>query len=99
MNLRQRLDGLDNGNEVRLHVGRAAGVDQAVTERRLEWRRLPQLERVGRLDVIVTVDEDRGLAGSGVPGAVYNRVAWCFDQADVGHACRSQAISDPVGAF
>ena len=51
---------LDEDQEVDLVVGDAARVQTSVARRELEGRRLPELERVGRLYVEVRVAEDRG---------------------------------------
>lgn len=61
------LERLDVEVELRLVVRRAAGMDAAVTDLRLEGRGAPLLERFRRLDVEVPVDEEgRGL-GAGAP--------------------------------
>jgi hypothetical protein len=45
-------------------VDRAAGVEVAVALGGLEGRREPFVERVGRLHIVVAVDEHGGLAGA-----------------------------------
>ena len=55
---------LEQHEEVRLVVGDAAGDEPAVTLGELEGVGLPELERVGRLDVEVRVAED-GRRGTG----------------------------------
>ncbi len=56
---RELPDGLDEQEHVPLVVGDPARVQTAVAMRELERRRLPELERIGRLDVEVRVAEDR----------------------------------------
>ena len=56
---RELPDGLDEHEEVPLVVGHTTRVQPSVALRQLEGRRLPELERVGRLDVEVRVAEDR----------------------------------------
>ena len=56
---RQRLARFEEHEQVRLVVGHAARVEPAVALGQLERRRLPELERVGRLHVEVRIDEDR----------------------------------------
>jgi hypothetical protein len=56
---REQRRGLQEGVELPLVVGRAAGVEPAVPQGRLERRRLPLLFRPRRLDVEVPVDEHR----------------------------------------
>ena len=65
---RQRAPVLAQGTDRRkadadlgLVVGRAARVEPAVTQRRFERRRLPELDRVDRLHVVVVVEEESGL--------------------------------------
>ena len=57
--LQVRFDGLEVHEDLALVVGGAARVDLAVADRRLERRRLPQLDRIDRLHVVVAVEEDR----------------------------------------
>ena len=72
----QRLDGRQSRDEVALVVGHTPGVEAPVTDRRLERRREPLLERVRRLDVVVVVEEqgrggaalDLGVDGGRVVG-------------------------------
>ncbi len=54
--LPKELGGLQERVELTLVVGDAARVEPAVALRELERRRLPEVERRGRLDVEVTVD-------------------------------------------
>ncbi len=64
---RELPDGLDEHEHVPLVVGDPARVQPAVPLGQLERRRLPEVERVGRLDVEVRVAEDgrRGLGALG----------------------------------
>ena len=55
----ERARDVQEREEVALVVGRAAGVDAAVADRRLERRRVPQLEIAGVLHVVVAVDHHR----------------------------------------
>ena len=56
----QRLaDAHDVGKDLSFVVRRAAGKDDAVFDPRLEGRRLPQLQRIDRLHVVVPVDHHR----------------------------------------
>src|SRR3972149_4813392 len=50
---------LDEHEEVPLVVGHASGVEATISVHQLEGRRVPELERVGRLHVEVRVTEDR----------------------------------------
>ncbi len=57
------FDAFDVSEHLAFVVGGAAGVDVAVANRRLERRRRPLAERIGRLDVVVSVDERDRFAG------------------------------------
>ena len=81
--LEMRLDRLEVHEHLALVVGRAAGVDLAVADRRLERRRLPQVERIDRLHVVVAVEEDRRRARRAQPVAVDDRIARRLDQPHV----------------
>ena len=61
--LEVRLERLHVREELSLVIHGAARVDASVAHRRLERRRGPQLERLGRLHIVVAVDEHRGRAG------------------------------------
>ena len=86
---RQLAGGLDPGLgafDVREHlplvVGRAAGVEVAVADRRLEGRRDPLVERIGRLHVVVAVDQHRRRAGHRRRLGIDDRMAGRLDQFD-----------------
>ena len=68
------LERLDVHEQLPLVVGGAARVDPPVADRRLEGGGRPQLHGVGRLDVVVPVDEDRGPPGRTEPLAAHDRV-------------------------
>ena len=96
--LQMRLDGLEVHEDLALVVGGAARVDLAVADRGLERRRLPQVERIDRLDVVVAVEQDRRRALRRQPVAVDDRVARRLDQPDVLHADPAQFVGRPFGA-
>jgi hypothetical protein len=56
--LQQLRDRRDVRHQRPLVVGGAAPVDPVADDRRLEGRRLPEGQRVGRLHVVVAVDDD-----------------------------------------
>ena len=56
----EQLGSLQQHVQLALVVGDSARVQPAVALDQLEWGRLPQLERVGRLHVEVAVTENRG---------------------------------------
>ena len=49
-------------------------VELAVADGRLEWRSRPQIERIGRLNVVVAVDHHRGSTRRTKPFGVHNRM-------------------------
>ena len=57
------FDAFDVREHLAFVVGRAAGVDVAVADGRLERRADPFVERLGRLHVVVAIDEHDRLAG------------------------------------
>ena len=61
------LDRLLHAEDVRedlpFVVGRAAREDVAILQHRIEWRRIPELERIGRLHIVVAVNHHRLAAG------------------------------------
>ena len=59
-----RLDRLQPGHKVALVVGGATAVQEPVAHGRFERRRRPFVERVGRLDVVVVVHQERPRAGT-----------------------------------
>ena len=65
----------DRNQHRSLVVGHAAGVEAAVANGRRPRRAVPLLERIGRLHVVVTVDQDRRLARRAQPLAVDDRMA------------------------
>src|ERR1043166_3219748 len=67
--LEVRLDRLQMEEQLAFVVDGAAGEDLVVADRGLEGRRLPELERLGGLHVVVPIDEERGLAWSAAPFA------------------------------
>jgi hypothetical protein len=78
-------------------VGRAAGVDVAVAEDGFEGRGLPEVERVGGLDVVVAVAEDGGFAGGVEPVRVDERMLGGGNNFDVFEAGGFEAVCDEVG--
>jgi len=62
--LQQGFHGLDMGEDLALVVRDAPRVQPAVAQRRLKWGRVPFADRIGRLHVIMPVDQD-GWRGRG----------------------------------
>ena len=74
------FDALDVREHLAFVVGRAAGVDVAVADGRLERRADPFVERLGRLHVVVAVDQGDRFAGHRRRLGVDQRVAGRGDQ-------------------
>ena len=98
MGLQPRRHGADAGKELALVVAGAPAVEASVPQRRGKGRRLPLLQGLGRLHVVVAVDQQRegGIVGS--DGAIDEGVA--LTGADL--LCRDaglrQQVDDEIGA-
>ncbi len=85
--------GFEKGHQLTLVVLGTAGDDHAsvarfVGEARLKrWRR-PQVQRIGRLDIVVAVEQNVGHAGWAIPAVMgdHHRVASGFDDLGFGKA-------------
>jgi hypothetical protein len=64
-------------------IGGTAGVKVTVADYGLKWGGFPEIERIGRLDVVMPVTENRWLAGSVHPIRVDERMALGFDHLNV----------------
>ena len=71
--------GLDEGHQLAFVVRRPAGDYPAAAvghggQPRLEWRRLPEVERIDRLDIIVPVEQDLGADSPGAGMGDHDRM-------------------------
>ena len=96
--LQVRFDRLEVHEHLALVVGGAARVDLAVADRRLERRRLPEIQRIDRLHVVVAVEQNRRRTRRAEPVAVHHRIAGRLDQPDVLQADAPHLVGAPVGA-
>ena len=96
--LQVRFDGLEVHEHLALVVGGAARVDLAVAHRRLERRRLPEIERIDRLYIVMPVEEDGRRTLGAEPVSVHNGEAWCLDQPNVLETDASHFVGGPLGA-
>jgi len=80
-----------------LVVSGAAAVEVAVANGRFERRSGPKIERLGRLNVIVSVEKDGGLAGSIEGFGVDERMEMGGNNFDGGEPGRAEVIRDPLG--
>ena len=78
--LQQAFHGLDLNVDLPLVVAGAAREDIVAAHFRLERRRFPFVERIGRLHVVVAVEQDRGFSRRAEPFRVDQRIAVAFDQ-------------------
>src|SRR6185295_13962674 len=79
----ERLSDFDRDEHRSLVVRDAARIEAAVADLRLERRALPPLEWIGRLHVVVPVDQKGRSVRRAEPLAVHHRVAGRRDDADV----------------
>ena len=77
-----RLDAFDVRKHLAFVVGGATGVEVAVADGRLEGGADPLVDRVGRLDVVVAVDQRDGGTGDRGGLGVDQRMAGGFDLLD-----------------
>ena len=95
--LQQALDGFDLDVDLALVVAGAARVDVVAAHFGLERRRLPLVQRIGRLHVVVAVEQERRLARRAQPFRVDQRIALAFDQFGDGHPGRAQFVDGEFG--
>ena len=93
----QRFDGLDVAVHLALVVGRAARVDVAVANRRLEGRRDPFIQGIGRLHIVVPVAQNGRFPGRVQPIGVDQRMPRGLDHLDMFHLRGAQAGGDELG--
>ena len=77
-------------------VGGAAAIEIAVANGRLEGRRGPQFERLGRLHVVVPVKKNRGLPGSLQRFAINQRMHFRRNDFDAVEAHAAQPVGHPL---
>jgi hypothetical protein len=96
--LREERGGLQQEVRVALVVDGAAAVDPPVADLRLEGRRLPEVERRGRLDVEVAVQEDGGrIAVPRGGGNLAEGEGVCRHRVQLGPAPRlADEVADPL---
>ena len=90
--------GLEETEHLALVVRGATGVEPAVAHGRLEGRSAPFLEGVGRLHVVVAIDEQRGPAGDGRTLGPDDGMAVPLDEsATVGQPRPLELVMQPFG--
>jgi hypothetical protein len=84
--------------ELSLVIGGPPGKDAPVSARGLERRRTPKIQRLSRLNVVVTVDKEGGCVVRGAsPAPEGYRMAGRFEQLGL-HPCFGQIIHDPLSS-
>jgi len=92
----QAAEGSEEDEGLAFVVAGTAGVDVVVFDDGFKGRRVPKVEGVGGLDVVVAVEEEGGLAGGEEGLGIDERVAaGGFDDFDVGE--NGQFGGDPFG--
>jgi hypothetical protein len=86
------LDGRDVRQQLALVVRGAPTVEGVAADRRGERRRAPGAQRLGRLHVVVAVDEQRGPFAQAPPARAHDGMAPGGDHPRVGEADAPQAI-------
>ena len=85
--------------ELALVVGRAAGIDLSVFDDGIEGTTVPEFQRIGRLHIVVTVDQHSRLARIGDlfaidDGMTIGRIDLCFVDAGL-----QEPLFDGLGAL
>ena len=93
----ERLDCGDVGIELALVVRGAAAKEVVSDPGRLKGGRAPEIQRVGRLHVIVAIDQDGGPARMGLPFGMDDRVTGRGHHLRAGESGREQLIAQPAG--
>ena len=88
----EAADGLDRDGRRPLHVGGAARIEASVALRRLERRRVPELQRVDGLHVVMAVDDQGRAAGRAGPFAEHRRLAAAVEQLHILQADGPQPV-------
>ncbi|MEJ7666445.1 MAG: hypothetical protein WKG07_46485 [Hymenobacter sp.] len=97
--LQMRLNRLEVHEDLALVVGRAARVDLAVANRRLERRGRPQVKRIDRLHIVVAVEQDGRRARRSEPLAIDDRMPRCFLEARILESDALEFFGGPFGCL
>ena len=79
-----RFDRLQEAEDLALVVGRAARVETTAAHRRLERRRGPLAERIGRLHIVMAVNQQGGRARHLRAYAPHDGVGFAAEEFDFG---------------
>ena len=90
-----RVQRADVDVHLALVIGRAAAEQISAANGGFEGRRSPQIQRLGRLHIVVAVEQDRRLAGRVQRFAVHQRMHFRRDNFDIVEACGAQSVGHP----
>src|SRR6476661_9862453 len=91
-----RLIRLEQTVDLPLVIGSAPGVQLAIADGGRERRRGPLVERIGRLDVVVAVDQKRGLPRYRRAFGPHHRVSRSLENLDDRAAQTPEVIPQPL---
>jgi len=95
--LQVRFDRLQVREQLPFVIGCAAGNDLTVADLRCKRGRGPLVQRIGWLDVIMTIKQNGGAVGRVQPFAVDCRVSTGWQDLDAIQADSLHLVGDPVG--
>ena len=95
--LHQRFHGFNEDPNLPLVIGGAASINVVSADLGLERRRLPFVDRIGRLDIVMPVQKERGLAGRAQPFGVDQRVALPLNQFGAGNPGIPKTVAHELG--
>ena len=97
MHLQHRLKREDGRQHIALVIGRAAAIDPAILDDGFKRRAVPQIERVGRLNIKMPIDQNGRLVRASLhPIAIHNGMGFGFHHPGIGNAGIMQPVNDPV---
>ena len=94
--LHMRFDRLEVHEHLPLVVCRAPGINLVLANRRLEWRRVPQIDWIDGLNVVMAVKQNRRSAGRVQPVSVDDWIARSLLETDVFEADTFHVLGAPL---
>ena len=92
----KRLNPTECSEEIPLIIGCPTGINPSIAYRRFKRWRLPEVEWIGRLDVIMAIEQCSRLGRIDQPLAIDNRITFCRQELDVGYPNVPQALRNPL---
>jgi len=84
--------------QLSLVIASAAGDEIAAANRRFKWRRLPSIERINRLHIVMPVNEDGRTFWRALPACGDERMAFCWNDPHVAKTDAPQVPCEPIRA-